>query len=357
VIPLKRVAPDISYETCAIVDRAMSYDPRNRFRSYDEMIIALEGAIKALESGGGQHAAAAHAHAQAHAIQRMQLRQKKKKVLITTIVSVVMALIAIFLLIQFITADNSDGPSTVVNNTGNGDVDPADNSKAIISQYNTAKDLMRQGKLKDSEEAFIKLFSNSKVEEPTRSWSGLDGVLAALLDGRMNDASRHVKAVSSHIDSHTTNLSTGFSTALSPALKSFHRSDFQDIKKFNINMADDEHLMACMILGLKNWEQGGLDQAIPFFEKIIREVDVNENGPMAWYRKVADHYMTDYKLLKSIEMKSIPSTPNQCKTASNELENIYGQLKTRGRARFNIRSLQNDMAQHEKYLDKLLNQK
>ncbi len=357
VIPLKRVAPDISYETCAIVDRAMSYDPRNRFRSYDEMIIALEGAIKGLENGGGQHAAAAHAHAQAHAIQRMQLREKQRKTIITTVASIVVAVVVIFLLIRFITEDNSNGPSTIINNPGHGEVDPADNNKEIISQYNTANELMKQGKLRESEEAFIKLFSNSKVEEPTRTWSGLDGVVSALLDGRMNDANRHAKAVSGHIDSQASKLPAGFPGALSPVLKNLYRSDFQDIKNSNINKVDNEHLMACMILGLKNWEQGGLDKAVPFFEKIVSEVKTTQSGPMAWYRKVAENYLSDYKLLKSIEMKSFPSTSNQCKTSSKELENIYGQLKTRGRARFNIRSMQNDLAQHEKYLEKLLNQK
>ncbi len=70
VVPLKRVAPEVSYETCAIVDRAMSYDPRNRFRSYDEMIVALEGAIKALDSVG-----ASLGTAKAIALQRMNIRE------------------------------------------------------------------------------------------------------------------------------------------------------------------------------------------------------------------------------------------------------------------------------------------
>ena len=354
VIPLKRVAPDISYETCAIVDRAMSYDPRNRFRSYDEMIIALEGAIKALESGGAQQAAAAHAHA--HAIQRMQQREKKRKMLINIGVSVVVGLIVVLGLIWIVTSGGSNDKGTVVT-TGHSAVDPADFSKEIISQYNGAKNLMREGKLSQSEEAFMKLFNNPKVEEPTRSWSGLDAVAAAMLDGRLHDANRHAKLVSAHIDANKGKLSAGFPGVLSPALKSLQRSEFQDSKKIDMSKVDDEHLMACMIYGLKNWEQGGLDQAVPYFETIVREVQSNNTGPLAWYRKVANDYLSDRKVLQAAGMSSTPSTPNQCINAVQELEKQMENLKTRGRARYNIRSRQSELRQHEKYLEKLLSGK
>ncbi|MES2982609.1 MAG: serine/threonine-protein kinase [Verrucomicrobiota bacterium] len=352
VIPLKRVAPEVSYETCAIVDRAMSYDPRNRFRSYDEMIIALQAAIKALETGGNHQQSAA----QAHALHRMQVRAKQKKTVMITVISVVVTILVVFLVLQFINSNAPVEPSTIAT-TGHTGADGADTNKEIISQYRSAKDLMKQGKLRESEDTFIKLFLNSKVEEPTRSWAGLDGVAAALLDGRMSDASRHSKAVGEHIDSRSSKLPAGFAAVIAPTLKSLQQPQFIDIKKTNFNKADDEHLMACMISGLKNWEQGGLDQAVPFFEKIVKEVNTNDNGPLAWYRKVADHYLSDLKLLKSDAMNSTPSTPNQCKNAIEELERTLNLMKTRGRARFNIRSRQSELRQHEKYLEKLLSGK
>jgi|688.fasta_scaffold21251_7 serine/threonine protein kinase len=354
VIPLKRVAPEISYETCAIVDRAMSYDPRNRYRSYDEMIIALQGAIKALENGGGHKvtAAHAHAHAHAHAIQRMQLREKQKKNLIITIVSLVVVLILAFVFIRLL---NSDGGTTLtVIVTGHTEIHNTDNSKQIIGQYNGAKSLMNQGKYRESEEAFIKLFSNPKVEEPTRTWAGLDGVASALLDGRTGDTIRHAKSISEHIDRHASDLPAGFASALSPALKSLERPEFRDVEILNLTKNDDEHMMACMIHGLKNWEHGGLDQAVPFFEKITDGVDLNHNGTLAWYRKTADNYLSDYKLLKSSAMNSTPSTQNQCKVAIGQLQGISNQLKTRGRAKYNVRSRQSDLDQHGKYLEKLI---
>jgi hypothetical protein len=105
---------------------------------------------------------------------------------------------------------------------------------------------------------------------------------------------------------------------------------------------------------LKNWEQGGLDQAVPFFDNIIRKIDANHNGPLAWYRQVADDYLSDLKLLKSNTMTITPSTASQCKTTIEELDRISSRLKTRGRAKFNTRSRQGEIRQQEKYLEKSL---
>jgi eukaryotic-like serine/threonine-protein kinase len=350
VIPLKRVAPEISYETCAIVDRAMSYDPRNRYRSYDEMIIALQGAIKALENGGGQLAAAAHA--QAHAILRMQLREKKKRALITTIVSSIVGILVVVLLIILVKGNDDDKPSVI--DTGHSHVDNADNSKVIASQYSNAKSLMNQGKFKEAEAAFNKLFSDQKVEEPTRSWAGIDALVSALLDGRQGDSIKNAKLVNDHLEKNASILPTGFSAVMSPALRSLDRIEFQDIKKVNINKIDDENMMVCMLYGLKNWEQGGLDQAVPFFEKITSSVDATNNSSLAWYRKIAVNYLDDYKLLKSSSISSFPSTQNQCTAAIDQLNIISHQLKTRGRAKYNISARQTELRQHEKYLKKLL---
>ena len=348
VIPLKRVAPQVSYETCAIVDRAMSYDPRNRFRSYDEMIIALNAAIKAQENGGSNHTSVA----QAYAILRIQLRAKKKRVIKIIIMSVVLTLLVIILTLKIINSNGSNSPATVTE-AGYKDVDGADVNKEIINHYRIAKDLMRVGKLRESEEAFIKIFLNSKVEEPTRSWAGLDGVTAALLDGRISDANRNAIAVADHIAARASKLPPSFATVLAPTLRSLYRPRFQDVKKISLDKSDNEYLMAFMISGLKNWEQGGIEQAVPFFNKILSDVDVNDTGPIAWYRKVAEDYLSDLKLLKSSAMSSIPSTPKQCRIAIEELEGSLLLLKTRGRARYNIRSRQSDLEQHEKYLEKL----
>ncbi|MFT4177469.1 MAG: serine/threonine-protein kinase [Luteolibacter sp.] len=45
---LQRVCDDLSIHTCRIVNRAMAYEPENRYESYDRMLILLEDALKRL---------------------------------------------------------------------------------------------------------------------------------------------------------------------------------------------------------------------------------------------------------------------------------------------------------------------
>ncbi len=348
VLPLKRVAPDVSFETCAIVDRAMSYDPKNRFRSYDEMIAALNAAIKSLESGGGAAQQAAHIYAQ----NRMQMRAKQNRMIIIGIAAAVVLLAATGMIIAM-AGSGSDNNTPKVVSSGHS-VDTTDSSLAVAGQYETARNFLRHGKYRESEEVFLKLFKNPKVEEPTRSWSGLDAVIASFLDGRMRDANQHARAVREHIESRPTQIPTEFSSVMLPALSSVMRQEFMDIAKMNFKTGQDEHLMASLIVGIKNWEQGGLKESIPYFEKVIREVKENESGPLAWYRPIAENYLSDYQILNSEEMNSTPATPNNCRILRDELGKKLSLLKTKGRASFNIRSRQYELSQHEKYLEKLL---
>lgn len=349
VLPLKRVAPDVSYETCAIVDRAMSYDPKNRFRSYDEMIVALQAAIKSLENGGiGMHQAA-HVYAQ----NRMQMRAKQNRMLIMGISAAVVIIAVIGLIIVLSGKGSKNNPPKIIS-SGHTGIDSSNTDHEVATQYAAARDLLKRGKYRESEAAFLKLFNNPRVEEPTRSWSGLDAVIASFLDGRMRDANEHARSVKDHIESRSSQIPAEFSAIMGPALGSVLRQEFQDFGKMNFKPGQDEHLMAALIVGIKNWEQGGLKESIPYFEKITREVKENDSGPLAWYRPIAEGYLSDYGILNSPEMNSTPATPNNCRTLRDELGKKIGLLKTKGRASFNIRSRQHELSQHEKYLEKLL---
>jgi len=149
ILPLKRVASEVSYETCAIVDRAMSYDPKNRFRSYDEMIVALHAAIKSLENGGsGQHHAA-HVYAQ----NRMQLRARQNRMLVMGISAAVVIIAVIALIVVLSGKDSKDNAPKIIS-SGHTGIDNSNTEREIATQYAGASDLLKRGKYRESEEAF-----------------------------------------------------------------------------------------------------------------------------------------------------------------------------------------------------------
>jgi len=257
------------------------------------------------------------------------------------------------MMIQFISPGSDDTSSTVVT-SGHPGVDAVDTNEEVLNHYLSAKKMLRDRKYREAEQAFLRLFVNPKVQEPTRSWAGLDAMVSSFLDGRMNDASRHARTITEHVDKRNSHLPSEFISVVVPSLGSVLRLEFNDIEKIDFKKGKDEYLMACLIYGLKNWEQGGLKEAVPFFELIIREVDTDQDRSLAWYRPLAEYYLSDYELLTSDPMTAIPATPNNCKQQIEELDRMKSRLKTRGRANFNIDSKKLELAQHAKYLEKLL---
>ena len=54
IVPLATAETSVSQETCRIVDKAMAYDPKGRFGSYDELIASLEAALANVKAGRGE---------------------------------------------------------------------------------------------------------------------------------------------------------------------------------------------------------------------------------------------------------------------------------------------------------------
>ena len=350
VIPLKRLAPEVSYETCAIVDRAMSYDPKNRFTSYDEMISALHGAIQMLENGGRRGSGPS---SQVHSQSRMRMRARQRRLLMIGLPVAVAILSAIGLVMVFSGPNGNQEVSKIVS-SGYAGTFNTDTDREVAIRYDSARELLKSGKYRESEEAFTRLFLDQDVEEPTRSWSGLDAMIAALLDGRMRDANRQAMAVREHMHLRSKHIPAEFSSIMLPALDGVLRTEFQDIGKMNFKSGIDEHLLACLILGIKHWEQGGLDQAVPYFERIVHEIGENDQSPLAWYRPFAVNYLGDHEVLKCEAMNTTPATPDRCRTVIDDLNQKLSQLKTKGRAPFNIRSRQEELSRHARYLETLL---
>jgi hypothetical protein len=108
--------------------------------------------------------------------------------------------------------------------------------------------------------------------------------------------------------------------------------------------------MASLIAGLKNWEQGGFDQALPFLRAFSTEPSLTKDNVLAWYQKAVKGYLRDYERMKSDSLHSDPKTPESCREAIANLNETLTLLETKGRARFNIRARQLDLTKLERVL-------
>lgn len=343
IIPLGRAAPDLLEETCAVIDRAMAYDPSNRFASYDEMISGLHTALKvasgeAVSGGAGTKA-----------LRRLELRRRKqRKVALAAAAALSLAAVGGVFVWKATAGSGNPKPKPVTVAIGS-DVG-TDTAHRIAARYRSARKAMERGEFRDAETSFSALLQDHAVQEPTRTWAGLEALVAAMMDGRMNDARKHAASARNHIKETPAGIASGFQTGVLPVLNEFEEPGFFDHKALNLGSQGSERHMGHLIAGLKNWEQGGFDQGLAILKDFASEPSLSDDGVLAWYQKTAKAYLHDYDKLKSGALDLEPGTPAACKETIEELNRLLTTLETKSRASFNIRARQLDLTKLESVL-------
>ena len=73
---------------------------------------------------------------------------------------------------------------------------------------------------------------------------------------------------------------------------------------------------------------------------------------MDWFQQAVGAYLKDYDTLSAAISKRNPATPEECRASIDALNETLTLLNTKGRARFNIRARQADLAKLEQELRK-----
>ncbi len=346
ILPLKRVAPFLLDETCAVIDRAMAYDSIKRFGSYDDMIAALKTALKA---ANGEKAKDDEGVTLAD--RRAELRRRKRRGAFLTTSALVLGIAGITTLILLNPSDPKPDKMTLRTvSLDGGEDDGGETSQEIAIRYRNARNAMANGNFSKAEEAFAALLMDEKVQEPTRTWAGLEAVVAALMDGRGGLAKQHAAAAHEHLANGPAGVDPGFIVGVQPVLRDMGELPFFDFEAMDLGDAGVERFMGYFIAGLKNWEQGGIEQSRAFLENIASEPTLSDDSVLAWYQEVSRKYLKDLDLIQSLSVEAVPASSDECRTGIEELNRILTLLETRGRARFNIRARQLDLARLQKSL-------
>jgi eukaryotic-like serine/threonine-protein kinase len=344
VVPLGTADPTLSAVTCAIVERAMAYDPKDRFTSYDEMIALLEVALKRVQSG-----AAGASESSGSAAKRRA--KKKQGEVITLAVAGLVLLAAVSGGIWWVTRKDPSldlkKPVALVNPP----IIPESTSAAatdIARSYREARAAVEARDFETAAADFVKLLENPDVQEPTRTWAGVEAVVATYLNGKADDARTHAKATSDHAESvpEPSRIHGGVIKMLGrlPRLPAI------PAKEIDSSASDAPHVMAWMLAGLKDWEQGLTGEAAGWFAAVaVAKVSADDSW-LKIYQSIAGDYLADRQALASAVFEKLPADVAGCDAAVAELDKILATLKTRGRARFNVRAWQLDLAKHAKLL-------
>ncbi len=341
VRPLGAVASWLSPETCAVINRAMAYQPADRFSSYDEMIAGLRTALQRAKAGP-----AAAPVQDAKALRRQRAAQKRKQSILWG--SVAVGVLAVVLGIVLLSGNRpdplkkplvGDGSLEAVAGQDPGtSIDPAVASR-INRRYQGAHEAMVKGDFEKASTEFASLRDDPEVQEPTGTWAGVESVIAAFLNGRSSDAKREARASLKHVSqANLANQSIKKRMEETLALM----DDLPSISPGQLNPAEANVslLMAWLLSGLKDWEQGRLTEAVTFF-KAVEAVPLKDSDSWArFYQVVAKRYIADSKRLSEAELGNLPDDKAACEKRVAELNQVLSSLETRGRARFNVREWQ-----------------
>ncbi len=339
VIPLSVADPEISAETCRIIERAMAYAPNERYGSYDEMIADLAVSLSHLKSGVSETIVSS----------AKRRAERKRQELISALVGVGAILAATGAALWWVSRPDPKpqvaAPTAV--DVGSAPVAP-DNSGEIARRYRDARAALAAKDFAGAAVQFRALLKNPDVQEPTRTWAGLEAVLAHYLDGRAADGRVQGRETLEHV--RTLPDEGKHSKRSLPKLL----GKLDSLPAMPLPEASEDgayRLVSAMLAGLKNWEQGMLEPAAACFQVVVSTQLPVKDEWASVYQKFAADYLADHQVLGSRLFNELPPDRAGCLAAMGKLDETLRGMKTRGRARFNVRAWQLDLARRAKQLE------
>ena len=343
IVPVGLVEPSLSADTCTIIDRAMAYQPADRFSSYDEMIALLEASTARLKTGSPSAGQVSQESSQ------RQANHRKHTFVLYTIVGFSLLALGIFgaSLLKKEEIKPTKDPVPVVETVPQVSEDPGEID--ISKSYREAREAIVAGNFAEAAKLFTELNENPAVHEPSRTWAGIEAISAFYLSGDGAAARQHAEFILNYAETKS-NVASPMTEGLKAVLQALPGLPPISPLAAVAQPASGSEIIGWMIAGLKNWEQGMIGAAAPCFQAIVSAKPGSEDAWLAIYQKIAGDYLADYQLLKAHQYQPFPADDISCAEAIARLEQVIQELKTSGRARYNVRALQLDLTRHAKLL-------
>src|SRR5690606_1414429 len=138
-------------------------------------------------------------------------------------------------------------------------------------------------------------------------------------DGRSGEARRLALAAGEHAVA-VSNESSRVGQALIRMLREVVKLPAVPEKARDASRSNASHVMSWMLAGLKNWEQGLPDRALPFFSAVAAARLSPEDQWVSVYQDLARDYLADHQLLTRGVFDKLPSNADACREAVAEIE-------------------------------------
>jgi len=253
-VSLQAFAPWVLGSTAYVINRTLLKDPEQRYQSYDELIEHLEYAKNELLAEGTKPK-------EKKRLVLEDASQQKNSALIT---GGMLAFALIVAVVGFFALRKSDKPAV-----SGGDGGPA-SAMAASPEFKSAAALLSNADYPNAASAFHRFGEQSGASQPLLQWALLHEGLTLLLDRKEPESRAPFKLLASHAlsakDPDSERLAAFFTEVAAKA------GDDRPIPAHGVHFDHDGYeALGLLIFGLKNWQLGYAEEALPLFREALQE--------------------------------------------------------------------------------------
>lgn len=342
---LCQAAPWVSPATGEVIDRMMAFQPGDRWASYAEVIKALEQAKKARQEGPGPPV-----HSQT------RIKRRKRKAFLAPVMVVLILIISGSLAVwqpwQQEDPTASPTPSAPATNSFEVTVfNPGGRSEAeLFDSWKMAREAVRQGDFQRATTLFGNLARQPSLAGMPLVWASFEGAVASALDGKPAQARQFVERSLADLDQISRQRSRQRNyREIAEVLRQITPPEEAD---FPETPDDVIGWMGTFALALKQWDHGDWKSALPALARVRGATLPEELSWFRTYQDLADVYLADGVILTRLDGLAAPETAEEAGARIEDLGKAGADLRTVGRAPFNLKARQEYLSRLQRQLQK-----
>lgn len=296
-VHLRPAAPNLSDETCAIIDRLLSRKPEHRYRSYDELLEHFQFARQKLRARAAQ--------AQQPPWRRFLARHGALAAALASGLG-----LAVLLAVRRSGSEAADSPRIAVT------PDAAAPGESATARYLQARENLSVELVPRARAVFEDLANAPTTRQPTLNWALVHTGLCALLENEAEPARRAFSRLSQ--------ITASQKPGSASSEVSLHRF-FNDLghalgREGRVPASEDEtfsgpglHGLGLLPLGLRAWVDGQPARAEALLRRFVAYTPPTGQEWIEGYRRLAAPYLDDFDL-----QHKLPVVPEQADAAEHE---------------------------------------
>lgn len=309
-VHLRPLAPHLSDETCAIIDRLLSRKPEHRYRSYDELLEHFEFARRRLQEKAAQAGVPAW---------RKQLRSPPALVTVSAL-----SLVAVLAIVMTPHGKPPGPPPPAPLLT------PENMAESATARFLQARESLIAGLTPRARSVFTEIAQSPTTRQPTLNWTLFNVGLCALLEHDSEGARRAFSALAER--------SSGSEPGLDPELTQFFADTANVLAQAGRASGDAPDRFdgpgvrgaALLPLGIRAWMDGRADRSEELLRRFVRFTPPPGQSWIESCRALAAPYLADFDAVDALPQADETLDRESLEASLGEAEKIVAALKTPG---------------------------